>query len=33
MFTDGSKKLDRWEAAILLLIFLVYTGYLIADEV
>jgi cation:H+ antiporter len=33
MFTAGKKKLDRWEAAILLLIFLVYTGYLIAVEI
>lgn len=32
MFTGGKRKLDRWEAAVLLLIFLVYTGYLIAVE-
>jgi|AntRauTorckE6833_2_1112554.scaffolds.fasta_scaffold14431_1 cation:H+ antiporter len=32
MFTGQKKKLDRWEAALLLLIFLGYTGYLIAGE-
>ncbi|MEX2478202.1 MAG: calcium/sodium antiporter [Gracilimonas sp.] len=33
MFTAGKKKLDRLEAAVLLLIFLVYTGYLISGEI
>ncbi|MAO65581.1 MAG: sodium:proton exchanger [Balneola sp.] len=33
MFTGQKKKLDRWEAALLLLIFLGYTGYLIAGEI
>jgi cation:H+ antiporter len=32
MFTGQKKKLDRWEAALLLVIFLVYTGYLVAGE-
>ena len=32
MFTGGKKKLDRWEAALLLVSFLVYTGYLISGE-
>lgn len=32
MFTGQKKKLDRWEAALLLLIFLGYTGYLVASE-
>lgn len=33
MFTGGRKKLDRWEAAILLIIYLAYTGWLIAKEI
>ena len=33
MFTGTKKKLDRWEAAILLIIYLVYTGWLIAKEI
>ncbi|MDZ7807581.1 MAG: calcium/sodium antiporter [Gracilimonas sp.] len=33
MFTGQKKKLDRWEAALLLLIFFVYTGYLVVGEV
>ncbi|HCE58961.1 MAG TPA: sodium:proton exchanger [Prolixibacteraceae bacterium] len=33
MFTGGRRKLDRWEAAILLAIYLLYTGWLIAKEV
>ena len=33
MFTGGKKKLDRWEAAILLLIYLGYTAFLIAKEI
>ncbi len=33
MFTGKRKKLDRWEAAILLGFYLVYTGYLIFKEV
>lgn len=32
MFTAGKKKLDRWEAALLLVIFIVYTGYLVMQE-
>lgn len=32
MFTGEKKKLDRWEAALLLIIFLGYTGYLIVGE-
>jgi cation:H+ antiporter len=32
MFTGGRRKLDRWEAAILLGIYLLYTGWLIANE-
>jgi cation:H+ antiporter len=33
MFTGQKKKLDRWEAALLLLIFLGYTGYLLAGAI
>ncbi|MDR9416822.1 MAG: calcium/sodium antiporter [Gracilimonas sp.] len=33
MFTGQKKKLDRWEAALLLLLFLGYTGYLIAGQI
>ncbi|MGM0620832.1 MAG: calcium/sodium antiporter [Bacteroidota bacterium] len=33
MFTGGKKKLDRWEAAILLLIYLGYTAMLVAKEI
>tara|TARA_R110002020_G_scaffold56306_4_gene155899 strand:- start:67 stop:1035 length:969 start_codon:yes stop_codon:yes gene_type:complete len=32
MFTGKRKKLDRWEAAILLLTYLAYTSYLISGE-
>lgn len=32
MFTAGRKTLDRWEAAVLLMIFLGYTVYLVAGE-
>ncbi|WP_073002678.1 calcium/sodium antiporter [Mariniphaga anaerophila] len=32
MFTGGKKKLDRWEALILLLVYLGYTGWLVAGE-
>ncbi|MDY0253620.1 MAG: calcium/sodium antiporter [Tenuifilaceae bacterium] len=32
MFTGRKKKLDRWEAATLLLIFAVYTVYLVGKE-
>jgi cation:H+ antiporter len=32
MFTGGKKKLDRWEAAILLAVYIVYTVYLISSE-
>ncbi|MEN3323920.1 calcium/sodium antiporter [Mariniflexile soesokkakense] len=33
MFTGKIKKLDRWEAAILLITFIIYTSYLISNEV
>jgi cation:H+ antiporter len=33
MFTGGRKKLDRWEAAILLAIYIFYTVYLIVGEI
>jgi cation:H+ antiporter len=33
MFTGGKKKLDRWEAAILLATYIGYTVYLITSEV
>jgi cation:H+ antiporter len=33
MFTGGKKKLDRWEAAILLLVYLGYTAMLVAKEI
>jgi cation:H+ antiporter len=33
MFTGKKKKLDRWEAAILLLIYIFYTAYLIINEI
>ena len=33
MFTGGRKKLDRWEAAILLAIYIFYTVYLITAEI
>jgi cation:H+ antiporter len=33
MFTGKKKKLDRWEAVILLATFIVYTGFLIAKEI
>ncbi|MFW6290536.1 MAG: calcium/sodium antiporter [Mariniphaga sp.] len=32
MFTGGRKKLDRWEAVIMLLIYIGYTGWLVAKE-
>lgn len=32
MFTGGKKKLDRWEAALLLITFIAYTGYLVMQE-
>ena len=32
MFTGGKRKLDRWEAGVLLAAFLLYTGYLIWQE-
>ena len=32
MFTGGKKKLDRWEAALLLVCFVAYTAYLISGE-
>lgn len=33
MYTSGKMKLDRWEAAVLLVIFLAYTGYLVINEI
>ena len=33
MFTGGKKKLDRWEAVILLLVYLVYTYLMISNEI
>jgi cation:H+ antiporter len=33
MFTGGRKKLDRWEASILLLIYILYLIYLVSNEV
>jgi cation:H+ antiporter len=33
MFTGGKKKLDRWEGAVLLGIYLLYIGWLVAGEV
>ncbi len=33
MFTGGNKKLDRWEAAILLATYILYTVYLISKEI
>ena len=33
MFSGGRRRLDRWEAALLLLAYLIYTGMQIADEV
>jgi len=32
MFTGGKKKLDRWEGAVLLGMYLLYSGWLIAEE-
>ena len=32
MFTSGKKKLDRWEAGLLVIGYMVYTGYLITKE-
>ncbi|MEX0647373.1 MAG: calcium/sodium antiporter [Balneolaceae bacterium] len=32
MFTGGRKKLDRWEAALLLIVFIAYTGFLVLQE-
>jgi cation:H+ antiporter len=33
MFTGGKKKLDRWEAAILLAAYIAYTTYMISAEI
>ena len=33
MFTGNNKKLDRWEAAILLIMYIAYTFYLINHEI
>lgn len=32
MFTLNTRKLDRWEAFILLALYIIYTGYLIAND-
>jgi len=32
VFTGGKKKLDRWEAVVLLLVYFGYTGWLVAGE-
>ena len=32
MFTGGRKRLDRWEAAVLLLVYLAYTTWLVVKE-
>lgn len=33
MFLAGKKKLDRWEAVVLLITFIIYTAYLIRGEI
>lgn len=33
MFIGGRKKLDRWQAGILLAVFIAYTAYLIGNEI
>lgn len=33
MFLSGKRRLDRWEAALLLITYIIYTGYLISGEV
>lgn len=33
MFLSGKKKLDRWEAGVLLLVFILYTAYLVSKEI
>lgn len=33
MYIAGKRKLDRWEAAVLLVTYIVYTGYLISGEI
>jgi cation:H+ antiporter len=33
MFTGEKKKLDRWEAGVLLITFIVYTSYLVIKEI
>jgi cation:H+ antiporter len=33
MFLGGKKRLDRWEAAILLMVYIGYTVFLIQREV
>lgn len=32
MFTGGRKQLDRWEAALLLLFYILYTGWMVMKE-
>jgi cation:H+ antiporter len=32
MFSGGKRKIDRWEAVILLLAYIVYVWYLIMQE-
>lgn len=33
MYLSGKRRLDRWEAALLLITYIAYTGYLISGEV
>ena len=33
MFTGGKKKLDRWQSAILVLAYIIYTTYLVFKEI
>lgn len=33
MYTSGKMKLDRWEAAVLLTVFIAYTAYLVINEI
>jgi cation:H+ antiporter len=33
MFTGGKKRLDRWESAVLILTYLLYTVYLVSKEI
>jgi cation:H+ antiporter len=33
MFTGGKRKLDRWESALLLTTYFLYTGFIIVNEI